>query len=131
MADAPLAVHKVQDNVYWKEAPRFVTDCTASLPALRLSLQAVERFYIELVAGRASLADIGLAPAAAAPAAALGGAANHQPEQQQQQQESLQEGAMAQPAQEEVPAGDAQQAQQLQRRTFKVAADSSPHPCAT
>jgi hypothetical protein len=95
-----------------------------------LSLQAVEQFYIELVAGRASLADIGLAPAGAAPAAALGSAANHQLEQQQQQQpEGLQAGASAKPAQEEVPAGDGQQAQQLQRRTFKVAADSSPHPC--
>jgi hemolysin activation/secretion protein len=97
------------------------------LPQFWWSLQAVEQFYIELVAGRATLADIGLAPAGAAPAATHESAAICQLEQQHQQQEQQrQEGlpaiATAQPAQEEPPAGNVQQAQQLQRRTFKVAA---------
>lgn len=79
----------------------------------------MEAFYISLVAGRASLADIGLAPAGAAPAAPSDKPTSCQVEQQPQEY-GLETSAEARAADGPHAADDAQQRQQLQRRTFKV-----------
>jgi hypothetical protein len=87
--------------------------------ALLGPLQAVEEFYISLVAGSASLADIGLAPAGAA-AWQQPNSQNHQEEQQEQEEQGLPSSAAVDRAEEPRMDSDAQQQPQFQRRTFKV-----------